>query len=86
MTPPYLNPDEVAAILRLGKSTVYRALECGELPGQKVCGRWRTLRSDLDERIHDDRAPSPRASDPMPRRRESRFAANVVELRARRSA
>jgi excisionase family DNA binding protein len=68
MSKAFLTPEELAGVLGLGRSTVYRALESGELPGRKVCGRWRTLRSQLDERVRDERVPRPDAGDdPMPR-------------------
>jgi excisionase family DNA binding protein len=86
----FLTPEDVATELRLGKSTVYRALESGEIPGTKVSGRWRTLRSQLEERIRDRRVPASRAHvDPMPRprrRRAGSFRDKVVELESRRSA
>lgn len=85
MSDDYLSPEQVAAELGLGESTVYRALQRGELPGVKVCGRWRTLRSQLEERVRDQRTPAPRRKDPdpMPRpvRQRGRFGARVVELR-----
>lgn len=43
-----LTPEEVAAILRIDKETVYRNLRQGRLPGAKVGGQWRTRRVDLD--------------------------------------
>jgi excisionase family DNA binding protein len=89
MTDEILNPQEVARFLELGESTVYRALEDGRIPGSKVCGRWRTLRSQLLELVHDDRIPAKRERrpDPMPRpaRSAGRFGARVVDLGSRRS-
>jgi excisionase family DNA binding protein len=89
MTHDVLSPEQVAEYLQLGKSTVYRALESGELPGEKVCGRWRTLRSQLEERVRDRRVPTKRTSpDPMPRakRRRSSFRDKVIELDSRRAS
>ena len=83
----YLNPEQIRDELGLGLSTIYRALESGELPGQKVCGRWRTLRSQLEDRIRDDRVPKPRVADPMPsrhRQHRSSFGDNLVEMNRRR--
>jgi excisionase family DNA binding protein len=86
----FLTPDEIAAELKLGKSTVYRALEDGRLPGTKVCGRWRTLREQLAEAIRDRRIPQARnGSDPMPgaaRRRAGSFRQRMEELEGRRVA
>lgn len=87
-----LNPAEVAAATGLSLTTVYRALESGELPGSKIRGRWVTLRSQLDERLRDGRTPTPRErrGDPMPKARHPRrqrgsFRSRVVDLEARRS-
>jgi excisionase family DNA binding protein len=88
----FLTPDQVATELGLGKSTVYRALEAGEIPGTKVCGRWRTLRSQLEERVRDRRTPKPRhAEDPMPRpgrarRPGSSVRSKVIDLSERRAS
>jgi excisionase family DNA binding protein len=85
----FLTPDDLAAELKLGKSTVYRALEDGRLPGTKVCGRWRTLRAQLAEAIRDRRIPQARSgSDPMPiasRRQVGSFRQRMEELEARRA-
>ena len=43
----FYTPAEVADELRLAKSTVYRALEEGRLPGVKVLGRWRVDAEEL---------------------------------------
>jgi excisionase family DNA binding protein len=89
LTDDFLRPEDIARLLRLGQSTVYRALESGEIPGEKVCGRWRTLRSQLVDRVRDGRTPKSRAaSDPMPRARRGagRFREKVVDLDARRAA
>jgi excisionase family DNA binding protein len=85
----FLTPEQVAAELQLGRSTVYRALENGRIPGKKVCGRWRTLRSELVELVRDGRAPIPHSGDdPMPGRRRrpaGNFRSKVVELSERRA-
>lgn len=85
-----LSPEEVAATTGLSLSTVYRSLETGALPGHKIGNRWVTLRSQLEERIRDDRVPKPRQSaDPHPLRRSrqrGRFDDKVVEIGSRRKA
>ncbi len=86
----FLTPTQVAAELKLGKSTVYRGLEDGRIPGTKICGRWRTLRSQLVELVRDGRVPMPRAgADPMPVRRVGkggRFRSKAMELSQKRAA
>lgn len=55
-----LTVSEVAQLLRVGKNTVYRALEEGELPGFKIRGCWRIPRSELDQWVRgggSQRAP-----------------------------
>lgn len=91
--PVFLTPEEVRDELRLGLSTVYRALEEGRLPGEKICGRWRTLRSDLEDLVRGPTStPRSRAEvDPMPssrrRRQGGSFRSKVVDIdEARRGA
>lgn len=36
-----LTLDETAELLRVSKSTLYRAAQCGEVPGFKIRGQWR---------------------------------------------
>jgi excisionase family DNA binding protein len=77
-----LTPRQVAAVLQLGESTVYRALEAGRLPGEKICGRWRTLRSELIELVRGDR-PEPtdrRSKSTSVDGRNGRFRAKVEQL------
>jgi excisionase family DNA binding protein len=78
-----LTPGQVAQLLQLGKSTVYRALESGEIPGRKICGRWRSDRAEVLALVRSGQVPKPqRAADPMPRaRRAGSVRAEVIELR-----
>jgi excisionase family DNA binding protein len=86
----FLSPRQVADELQLGESTVYRALEDGRLPGQKICGRWRTLRSQLVERVRDGRVPISRSDfDPMPParpRQRGSVRSKVIDIEARRQS
>jgi excisionase family DNA binding protein len=43
-----LTINEVAAILRLHSTTVYRLVRRGEIPGIKIGGHWRVNRASLD--------------------------------------
>jgi len=89
VTEQILSPEQVATELQLGKSTVYRALAAGHLPGTKVCGQWRTLLSQLHEYVRDGRVPAARGDgDPMPRPRaprRGRFRSKVTDLESRRA-
>jgi excisionase family DNA binding protein len=42
-----LTPEDVAALLRIDRETVYRMARRGELPAFKVSRRWRFLPSHL---------------------------------------
>lgn len=44
----WLTPPEVASELRLGKSTVYRMVETGQLPGVRIGKCVRIPREELD--------------------------------------
>lgn len=52
-----LTAEEAAAYLRLSETTVYRLLDRGELPGRKVGGQWRILRSALEAYLAATVAP-----------------------------
>jgi excisionase family DNA binding protein len=43
-----LNVEEVADLLKVHRSTVYRMVEKGELPAFKVGFRWRFVRFEVD--------------------------------------
>jgi excisionase family DNA binding protein len=45
--PALLTADEVAAVLRLHPNTVKMLMRQGELPGKKIGGQWRLLKSEL---------------------------------------
>jgi len=45
--PALLTTDEVAAVLRLHPTTVKLLMRDGKLPGRKIGGQWRLLKSDL---------------------------------------
>ena len=40
--------SEVAEVLRMHPTTIYRLVKCGELPGFKIGGNWRVNRASLD--------------------------------------
>lgn len=45
----YLTLEETMAILRVSRSTVYRMVSRGELPGYKIAKRWMFDRQEVAE-------------------------------------
>jgi excisionase family DNA binding protein len=45
----YLTLEETMAILRVSRSTVYRMVNRGELPGYKIAKRWMFDRGEVAE-------------------------------------
>lgn len=43
-----LKINDVAALLQLGRKTIYSMAQSGELPAFKVRGQWRFSRQDID--------------------------------------
>ncbi len=44
-----LTLDELSAYLRVSKSTLYKLVQSGALPGQKVGKQWRFRKDAVDE-------------------------------------
>ena len=44
-----LTVDELAAYLKVPKSTLYKLVQEGKVPGQKVGKHWRFLQSSIDD-------------------------------------
>lgn len=42
-----MTPEEVSEFLRCSQNKVYKMLEDGEIPGVKIAGGWRILKSNL---------------------------------------
>jgi len=58
-----LTIDELAAYLKIAKSTLYKLAQEGKLPGQKVGRHWRFHREAVDEWLKHggpDAPPAPR--------------------------
>lgn len=55
-----LTIDELAAYLRLSKSSLYKLAQSGGLPGQKIGKRWRFHREAIDQwlKSHPDHLQS----------------------------
>ena len=54
-----LTVAEVASILGIGASTVYRALRAGEMPSSRVRGRWLIPQQGIVALLQPQAAPTP---------------------------
>lgn len=45
---PYLVPQEVMQLLRIGKNTCYELLASGKLQGFRIGKQWRVAREEID--------------------------------------
>ena len=45
----FMTLKEVAGYLRLATITIYRLAERSDLPGHKAGGKWRFIRTEVDE-------------------------------------
>lgn len=65
-----LTVREVAERSKLGEKAVRKAIERGDLPASKLCGRWRILPADYDGWVTRarfvPRFPAAEASVPLP--------------------
>lgn len=52
-----LTVPEVAHLLRVPKSTVYKLARLGQLPASKIGKHWRFVRRDLEAWMHQGRRP-----------------------------
>lgn len=52
-----LTINEVAQILRMHPTTIYRLVKRGELPGFKIGGAWRISKASLDSFLSVDVPP-----------------------------
>ena len=60
---PYMTATEVAAYLRIHRSTVYRLLRNNQLPAFKIGSDWRFVRESIDKWMADrQQKMSPRGS------------------------
>lgn len=48
--------DELAAYLKIAKSTLYKLAQEGKVPGQKVGKHWRFSRNAIDEWLRAERS------------------------------
>jgi excisionase family DNA binding protein len=54
-----LTIEELAAYLKVSKSTLYKLVQEGKLPGQKVGKHWRFLRSTIDDWLGKNHSDEP---------------------------
>jgi excisionase family DNA binding protein len=47
------RPQEVARMLHISKSAVYRLLASGRLPGRRLGGVWVIMKEDLDRALEE---------------------------------
>lgn len=62
-----LTIDELAAYLKIAKSTLYKLAQEGKLPGQKVGRHWRFHRDAVDQWLRRDANPVPSPHKGRPR-------------------
>jgi len=57
-----LTIEDLAAYLKLSKSTLYKLAQEGKVPGQKVGRHWRLRRETIDRWLDNssERSPKPR--------------------------
>jgi len=55
-----LTIDELAAYLKISKSTLYKLAQSGEVPGQKVGKHWRFRRDIIDQWLADSKQTTKR--------------------------
>lgn len=52
-----LKIEDVARYLRLGRRSVYRMVQRGEIPGRKILGRWRFHILDIEDWLRGRNEP-----------------------------
>lgn len=55
-----MTPSEVAALLKIHVKTVYKLVEKGALPGNRIGRSWRFNKSDILNLVSDKRKRGPR--------------------------
>jgi excisionase family DNA binding protein len=64
-----LTLDDLAAYLKLSKSSLYKLCQAGKVPGTKVGRHWRFHRDAIDAWIRDGRPPTQPYGRDVPRRK-----------------
>lgn len=60
-TDPMLTLEELAIYLKLSKSTLYKLVQRGEVPGTKIGKHWRFRRETIDQWIDSDKGRNKQA-------------------------
>ena len=55
----WLTLDDLAEYLKLGRTTLYRLAQSGEIPGSKVANQWRFDRFAVDAWVRAQRSRGP---------------------------
>lgn len=77
--PEVMNLTQLAAYLQLSPQTLYRKVECGEIPGAKIGRQWRFKKTVIDEWLERTALLSPSGFDLL--MRETKEAADRVGFR-----
>jgi excisionase family DNA binding protein len=72
---PFVTAQEASEYLRIGRSTIYRAIETGELPAYKI-GHYRIRWSDLETWLETYKVRKA----PTKRRRTSQSDSPVIDF------
>jgi|DEB0MinimDraft_3_1074331.scaffolds.fasta_scaffold05868_8 excisionase family DNA binding protein len=75
MKRPFVTAQEASEYLRIGRSTIYRAIETGELPAYKI-GHYRIRWSDLETWLETYKVKKA----PTKRRRTSQPDSPVIDF------
>jgi len=52
---PVLTIDELSDYIRISKSTIYKLVRSGKIPGQKIGRHWRFRKAAIDEWLEESR-------------------------------
>lgn len=77
--PEVMNLNQLAAYLQLSPQTLYRKVECGEVPGAKIGRQWRFKKTVIDEWLEQTALLSPSGLDLL--MRETKAAAERAGYR-----
>lgn len=49
MNEELLLPEDICPVLHIGKTTAYKLIQSGQLPAQKIGGKWQIRNNDLKD-------------------------------------
>lgn len=73
-----LTPSEVASLLKIHVNTVYRLVDEGLIPGNKIGRNWRFIKKDILTSISRRRGKGSRSGTPIRRKKRGRSASGIV--------